>query len=173
MSYVNPPFVSEREKGTDEDCVPCSALMLALAHKPGVAPATLREAERLRQWSGYGPYGGTSVQWIAVGVERKYGFKPRLAHTFAELWGMLTRGHGAFVIIRPDRFAANHPFRIYNRGFNGFHCVYVGRKGWRRRVWMMDPEGPRNGTYQGAWVSKSDLRKAMAGDAAVLSLHRR
>lgn len=173
MSYVNPPLVSEREAGTDEDCVPCSALMLALAHKPGIAPATHAEAERLRQWSGYGPYGGTSVEFIAVGMKRKYGLTPKVVTTFAQLWRLLRPGQGAYVIVRPDRFAWNHPFRIYNGAYHGLHCVYVGRKGWRRRVWMIDPEGPKDGSYSGAWVSRSDLARGFVGSAGVLSLHKR
>lgn len=173
MSWINPPLVSEREKGIDEDCVPCSALMLVLAHHPRLAPATLAEAERLRAAAGYGPNGGTSVEQIALGVRKRYGLSPRIMTAFSALWSALKPGNGAFVIIRPDRFPLNHPFRLYNRNFHGLHCVYVGRKGIRRRVWMIDPEGPRNAGYTGAWVSKSDLAKAFVGSAGVLTLHRR
>jgi hypothetical protein len=175
MSYVNPPLVSEREKGTDEDCAPCSALMLVLAHWPGRAPATLAEAERLRAAAGYGPEGGTSVEGIARGMTKRYGprMTPRIAKYFSALWSLLKPGYGAFVIIKPDRFPLSHPFRIWNANYHGLHCVYVGRKGWRRRVWMIDPEGPRGGSYTGAWVSKSDLAKAFVGSAGVLSIHKR
>lgn len=171
MSWVNPPLVSEREVGIDTNCVPCSALMLVLANRPGRAPATLAEAQRIRRDAGYGPRVPTSVETIAVGVKKRYGVSPKIVTTFAGLWANLTAGHGAFVIIKPDRFPWNHPFRIFNGNFHGLHCVYVGRKGWRQRVWMIDPEGPPG--YTGTWVSKSDLAKAFVGSAGVLPLHRR
>jgi len=170
MPYVNPPLVSERQAGTDVDCVPCSALMLVLAHAPGKAPATHAEAKRLRAAANVSPYGGTSVEAINKGVTKRYGFTPRIVTTFAQLWAALKPGNGAYVIIRPDRFPWNHPLRIFNGNFHGLHCVYVGRKGFRRRVWMIDPEGPPG--YKGAWVSKSDLAKAFVGSAGVLGLHR-
>src|ERR1043165_260116 len=103
MSYVNPPLVSEREKGTDEDCVPCSALMLVLAHSPGKAPATLREAELLRRAAGYGTEGGTSVETIAIGIRKRYGFTPVIRETFAGMWSLLTAGPRAQRLARHSR----------------------------------------------------------------------
>lgn len=173
MPYVNPPLCSERQPGTDYDCVPCSAIMLVNAHQPGKAPSTNTEADRLRAASGYTYYGGTSVEGIARGVAKRYGYTPRIATSFNALWSMLKPGYGAFVIIRPSNLPADHVLRRYMGTFRGDHCIYVGRKGHRWRVWMLDPEGPPGTGYTGNWLSKGDLRKAFVGSAAALPLHKR
>jgi hypothetical protein len=172
MAFVNPPLVSEREAGIDEDCVPCSALMGVLAHHPGLAPASHDEAQRLRAAAGYGTEGGTSVEGIARGVIKRYNLFPKIVTSFAALWSALSPGHGAYVVIKPSAMPWGHPLRQYMGSFTGLHCIYVGRKGYRRRVRAFDPEAPYGIGYTGFWLSKSDLERAFVGSAGVFVLHK-
>lgn len=182
MTYIRPPFISERETahtwvdgssrddGAWEDCVPCSVLMAVLASgKP--APATHVEAELLREAAGYSPLGGTTIEAICKAADKRYIVDIHVfGASFATLWNALAPGHGAAVIGKPSNLPAAHPLRKYiGVGFTGLHCDYVQREDDLDRVWLMDPTGPTTG-YAGQWLSKADLAKFYVGSSGVLPL---
>lgn len=181
MSYVTPPFISERQAGAWVDCVDCSALMAVLAHSPEKAPATLSEAKALRSAAGFPATGGTSIDpmvlasgktaiGMAAGVKARYAIAPAVVGgSFATFWSALTPGRVAFAIIKPSNALSTSPIRRYQGTFDGLHGVYLERLDSTDRVWFMDPCGPTDGTYKGAWVTKADLAAAYVGDAAVLA----
>src|SRR5260221_6192592 len=84
MSYYLPPLVTEHEDAhywpngqyddaADEDCVFCSGLMQILAQFPDLAPATLYEAERIREAAGLGPTGPAGSGKLIKGITVRYG----------------------------------------------------------------------------------------------------
>jgi hypothetical protein len=131
-TWVKPPLVSEREDAhvqfdgqaddaADEDCVPCSLVMLALAAKPGTCPATLTEAEKLRDAAGYGPLGPTDVTKYGPAFKARYGLGLRILNgTDADLAAALQPGMGASIITKPSNFPAGHRLRRFTSTFFGF-----------------------------------------------------
>ncbi len=159
--WVVPPFVCEKEDvhywtnkviddGADEDCVFCTTVMGKLAHDPGSCPATLFEAERVREDAGLGPTGpaGTPTE-IPAGM--------------ASLWSALTPGTWAGASGDPGGCSIGNPFRRFVTDHLG-HRVYVGRYDSSDRVWLIDPEGPKPPTtYTGQWATKAQLAEFVAG----------
>lgn len=169
MTFVKPPHVSEREEAhtwpggaydgpADEDCVWCSGIMLRLASQPGSCPATLYEAERLRQDAGLGPSGGANANDLLRGYAKRYGWtEPHVvSNSPTALWAALQPGMGAAALGKLSYFPAGHRLRRFIPTWTGGHAVFVARLDGTDRVWWMDPEGPLTG-YSGEWATKAEL----------------
>lgn len=175
MSFIRPPFVSEREDAhywpngaydgpADEDCVFCSGLMQYLAHKPGAAPATLYEAERIRQAAGLGPSGPANSDALIDGTTKRYGWAPtKIPSGFSVLWSAFAQpGVSATASGKLSNFPTGHRLRRFIPTWTGGHRVYVAKMDDEDRVWWMDPEGPKTG-YSGEWVTKAELQTFVNG----------
>lgn len=183
MSWVRPPFISERQAGTWVDCVDCSGLMATLGNRPGIAPATLAEAKALRATAGFPATGGTSIgpitlpsgvkaEGMAAAMRQRYGVNPVIVGTsFADFWAALTPGHSAVAIVKPSLCASTSPIRRFQGSFAGLHGDHLSRLDSTDRAWLMDPCGPTSG-WHGEWVSKADIARCYVGQGAVLPLAR-
>jgi|GEM_PF-4360533 hypothetical protein len=153
--WALPPFVCEKEPGTDDDCVFCTGVAEKLAHDPGSVPATLAEAEAIRAAAGI-PAGPAGSDDLIRGCNARYGWAPTLvAPGFTALWAALQPGVCAGASGDPAD-APGTPFARFVTERIG-HRVFVGRYDTTDRVWLIDPEGPADGTYHGQWATKADL----------------
>lgn len=143
-----------------EDCTFMSGVELARLCRSKSIPATHYEGERLRQASGNGPSGGTNMDDLRDGLSRRYGWNTvaRPISGFSALWNTLTPGKAAACQGRMGAFPYGHRLRRWQKGFAGKHCVLIVRADSLRRVWWCDPLAPE-GSYQGEWVTKDELKR--------------
>jgi hypothetical protein len=160
MSYVSvevPDFISERQHTEWVDCVDCALVMLSNCAKPGVAPATLTEAQALRKQAGYPSTGGTDPTNYGKAIHDRYGLSGRaFTGTDAALIATLPEGTGAAVCGDPANFPVGDPLRRFTGSFDGGHCVLVLHLegSW----WWVDPAGPENGSYHGQLVTEAQVQ---------------
>ena len=163
-----PQFVSEREPGVDEDCVPCSGLMFANAVSGGKYPATLAEAEAMRAQSGatMGDGDGMNIVQLDAGLKRRYGWSGTIVYSEADVIASLSPGRCMAIIGRPANCSERSPFRRFLPTFTRLHCVFLANTG--SAYWLMDPEGPGDGSYKGQFVNLTDIRAYYEGDGALV-----
>ncbi len=168
MSWVTPPFVSEKEDAhfwpnnvfddsADEDCVFVSGLMQFLAHRPGGAAATLAEAELIRHAAGLLPKGPAGSDDLIRGELKLFGWAPAKVRGFSGLWGALVPGMSATVSGVPTNAPSGSPIRRWLPNYAKGHRIYAERRDTTDRIWIIDPEGSTGGAYRGEWCSRSDL----------------
>ena len=143
-----------------EDCTMDSGTELArLCHDPAI-PATHVESEHLRDDAGVRPIGGTTIANLVKGYAVRYKWTAGLQNVsgFATLWAALTPGKAAVAQGSYVNFPIGYTLRRFEPSFTGGHAVFVARVDSQDRVWWCDPLAPQ-GTYQGQWVTKADLKK--------------
>jgi hypothetical protein len=139
--------------------------MCVLAAKPGVAPATLAEAERLRRAAGYGPEGGTSVERIAPAAERLYGVRFTVMTSPGDpaFMAALKPGWCASILGKLSNFGWGHRLRRWDPDFTFYHQVFVQNTG--DGYWWIDPLG--KAPYRGERVTGAEIRTFLMGSAGL------
>jgi len=123
-------------------------------------PATHTEGEHLRDDAGESPMGGTNMDDLRRGMHARYNWYASLPISgFANLWKVLTPGRAAAAQGRMGVFSSTHRLRRWDKPFSGKHCVLIARVDNTDRVWWCDPLAPQDGTYNGEWVTKAELKK--------------
>lgn len=175
MTFADHRHISEREMAHDwpdgqhddrhwEDCTFCAGVMLARICHNALIPATLTEAEHLRDVAGEDPLGGTSTADLIRGIRARYPSFTQFQHVagFEALWAALDVGFAAAAQGSMGAFPVGHTLRRHDPGFDGAHDVLVVRLDDTDRVWWDDPLAPI-GDYRGQWVSKADLARYVRG----------
>lgn len=175
-SWVRLPFISEKEDAhrwpdgqwddaADDDCVPTSGLGQYLGAKPGKAPATHFEAERIRQDAGVAPTGPMSSDDLIRGTTKRYGWAAtKIAAGFTALRAALVPGTSATVSGKPSNFPTGHRLRRFLPTFTAGHRVLVGNYG--DYLWWIDPEGTPVDTYRGEKVTWAEIQTFVAGGSS-------
>lgn len=154
---------SEREPGPWTNCVPASINMLAQANLEPI-PSTNDWADRFRKKAGYPESGATSIRGFAVAFKDTFGYAYRVAAP-VDPFLLVQPGYSAAIIGKNSAFKSTAPWRKWDPGFDGYHCVFISQLP-DRRVLMDDPLAPE-GTYSGMFVTKDEVRAfyAAAGGA--------
>jgi hypothetical protein len=140
-----------------EDCTWCSAIMWLRLVYSSTVPASLREAELLRDASGESPTGPSNIDDLRRGLTNRYRFTGYTTHTsFESMWAALDPGYAAVVQGRNSALSAN--LRRWQPGYTGGHATCVIRLDSTDNVWWDDPLAPAGTDYKGQWVTKSQLR---------------
>jgi hypothetical protein len=124
--------------------------------------------QALRAASGEPTTGGSSIADLRKGIAARYGYTPPPAVSgFSVLWTAVN-GRVAVVQGSMKAFGLDNHYSRFDPHFDGAHAVFIYRPTDEDRVWWCDPEAPS--TYDGEWMSKSDLSKfvnAFAGQHLV------
>lgn len=176
MTY-RPIFVSEREvahthlngaadNAAWEDCVFCSGLMLANAAKLGQYPATLVEAENIRDAAGASATGSTTNNQLNLGLSRRYGWtgKRVAGGNFPGFLAAVPVGYATAFAGSFANFPVGHRLRRFQPNYVGGHEVFAIHEGLNT-WWWMDPLGPKDGSYQGEPVTDADIRTFYIGNS--------
>jgi hypothetical protein len=157
-AWVLPPLVTEHEPGPDDDCVFCAGIMQVLARWPGRCPHTLTEAEAIRAAAGI-PAGPSSTTDLIRGITVRYGatYAPTSVKGWPAAWAALTPGHSGTISGIPANAPAGSPIRRWVGAYPNGHRIAGFRLDSTARLWIMDPEGPADGSYKGEWCSEADL----------------
>lgn len=184
MTLVRPPLASEREGAHTnqfgqhddalwEDCGPCSLIMAILAAHPELRakmdPDLHVEAEKLRHAAGYAPTGGTAVFQFAAAIHTLYGVSfEHFLHSVPDsyLQAYLVPGKSGAVTGNPGNFPAGHRLRRWLPGFSGGHVWFVSNEG-NGVIWLMDPLGPKDGTYAGEAITMAEVLIFFSGTASL------
>lgn len=173
MTY-KPLFVSEREgahvhlNGASddsrwEDCVFTSGLMMANAATLGKYPATLTEAENIRDAAGVIPTGPTTNNQLNLGLSRRYGWTgQRVGASWPTFLAAVPVGYGVAFAGSFAGFPYGHTLRRFLPNYTGGHEVFAIHEG-NNVWWWMDPLGPQTG-YAGQAVSDYEIRTFLAGN---------
>jgi len=158
-TWILPPLCTEHEPGPDDDCVFCSGIMQLLARWPGRCPATLTEAEAVRAAAKLADGAGAGTTDLIRGITARYGagYAPTSVTGWPAAWAALTPGHSATISGIPTNVPATSPIRRWVGDFPHGHRIAGFRRDTTARLWIMDPEGPADGSYKGEWCSEADL----------------
>jgi hypothetical protein len=162
LPNYRPEFVTERERGTWNDCLWASASMLIDKWSAGRLTVS---KDRLRRLSG-DRHKGSSFDDLARSL-RKVGLPARWSPeggdfvTWRELKQRLAKGGGAILLgdysDLPRWYARWDPKFWRNDGADDNHAIYLDRYDGRRdRFWVMDPLAPAG--WGGEWVPARYLR---------------
>lgn len=147
-----------------EDCVFTSGLMLANTATLGKYPATLTEAENIRDAAGLSPLGPTTNNQLNLGLSRRYGWT---GGRVSASWSIFLPGVPVgYAVAFAGSFAGlpyGHRLRRFLPNYTGGHEVFAIHEG-NNVWWWMDPLGPGDGSYQGEAVSDYEIRSFLAGN---------
>jgi hypothetical protein len=147
-----------------EDCLWCSAIMWLRLVRSASIPATLREAELLRDASGEPTYGGSNMDDLKRGLARRYGFYNFTTHYSADsLWAALTPGKAA--VVQGDYGDLPSTLRRWQSSYAGGHAVMVIRSDTSPYGWWDDPLAPSGIGYRGQWVHRDTIKRFANGQA--------
>jgi hypothetical protein len=121
-------------------------------------PATHLEAERVRRLSGEDTTSGSHSGNFNRGLDKAYGLGPLETHSDADVLNMPI-GFAGHISGSMGVFPYGHRLRRWDADFRGAHRSLVFRvsAGW----YWCDPLAPA--TYQGEYISRTDLGRFMGG----------
>lgn len=161
--------ITEREgDGTWEDCTWCAGLEWYRICFDRTRPASHAEAEALRAASGEPPTGGSNQGDFARGVKARYGENlPVPVNGIANLHAALQPGFAASVQGSMSAFGSAHRLSVYDRNFNGAHCVLVVNI--NGTLYWCDPEAPATANVPVviSWSELAAFVNAFAGQHLV------
>lgn len=171
VTFIRPPHVTELEgphvsptgafnDAVPEDCVWVAGLMQFLGAHPGAAPATHREAERLRaEVQPDEPLGPSNTDQLLRAFKLRYAFKAdRLNPGETSIGNKLVPGTIATVSGRLTNLPDGHRLRRFSPSFGGGHRWCVLNDG-QAKVLVLDPLAPKNIGYTGDRATVDDVKK--------------
>lgn len=135
-----------------EDCTWTSGLELARAVGQPV-PATLAEAEALREASGEPPGGGSNIGDLRRGMLERYGWAGAVM-PYAQALALKV---GEVAVVTGTMSELPDHYRRWDPPFGGAHAAAIFQLDAEDRVWWCDPLAPE-GDYEGEWMARAILR---------------